>query len=96
MAKPLHYSRPTYDANGAEIQPMTLKHRTQKWICTFGPGAFSLKESIVRAENRIHFSLAWPCGSLTRTSGSARCSRQYEMPRCPFGLRLLPVRQLSS
>jgi hypothetical protein len=37
--------------------------------------AFSLKESIVRAENRIHFSLAWPCGSLTRTSGSARCSR---------------------
>lgn len=27
------------------------------------------------ADNRIHFSLAWPCGSLMWTSGSARGSK---------------------
>jgi hypothetical protein len=30
----------------------------------------SISGASFEAENRIHFSLTWPCGSLTRTFGS--------------------------
>ncbi len=50
--------------NGRLPGEALLKHRTQRWICTFGipSDAFSWDVSIVRAQNRVHFS--------------ARCSRE--------------------
>ena len=39
----------------------------------------SLKSASFHAENRVHFSLTWPFGSLTRPSGSARCASRTVM-----------------
>jgi hypothetical protein len=54
-----------------------LEPRTRKVECTFGIDSPFYTKRIVCAENRIHFSLTWPFGSLTRTSGSVRCARAF-------------------